>query len=227
MSIIAEIKYKSPSHGFFACQRTPEEISGSYSRAGAAALSVLTDQVFFAGSLEYLARVRKHLDQGVAGRPVPLLRKDFILDRYQILEAGNAGASALLLIAAVLPGPRLKELLEATGENGMEALVEVHDPRELEAALESGAGIIGVNNRNLKNFKVDIRTSFDIARRLEGVEGLLLVSESGISEPLQIQELAAAGFEGFLIGSAFMDSEDPGEALAGLLDRVGRPSSRA
>ena len=221
-SVIAEIKYKSPSHGFFACRKGPEIIAESYCEGGAAALSVLTEEYFFAGKLEYLAKIREHLDTGGKGKTVPLLRKDFIFDRYQVLEARIKGASALLLIAAVLSESALRELLESTREAGLEALVEIHSPGELEMVLECGARIIGVNNRNLNTFDVDIRTSFDIARRLESESGFLLVAESGISESSQIDELADAGFDGFLIGSAFMDSREPGEELAELLSGVRR-----
>ncbi len=215
--IIAEIKFRSPSHGMFACQDRPEEVAEGYCKGGAAALSVLTDEKFFAGKLDYLERVRKHLDAGEFRGSVPLLRKEFIIDRYQVLEAGIRGASALLLIAAVLSRSQLSELLECARENSLEALVEIHGPGELEMVIESGAGIIGVNNRNLETFKVDIKTSFDIARRLEGESGFLLVAESGISEAVQVRELSDAGFDGFLIGSAFMDTRDPGEALSILL----------
>lgn len=215
--IIAEIKYKSPSHGMFACQETPEQVAEGYCSNGAAALSVLTDEMFFAGKLEYLERVRKHLDTTEFRDSVPLLRKEFIIDRYQVLEARIRGASALLLIAAVLDKSRLRELLGFAREAGLEALVEIHGPGELETVLECGADIIGVNNRNLETFQVDIKTSFDIARRLEGESGFQLVAESGISDACQVSELADAGFDGFLIGSAFMDSRNPGEALRLLL----------
>lgn len=218
--IIAEIKYKSPSHGLFACQGKPEKVAELYSDGGAAALSVLTDEFFFAGKLEYLDKVRKHLDSSGYKESVPLLRKDFIIDRYQVLEARIKRASALLLIAAVLSRSQLKEMLAFTRETGLEALVEIHGPGELETVLECGAEIIGVNNRNLDTFEVDIKTSFDIARRLEGESGFLLVAESGISEASQVSELADAGFDGFLIGSAFMDSCDPGEALRHLLSGI-------
>jgi len=218
--IIAEIKYKSPSHGLFACQAAPEEVAEMYCENGAAALSVLTDECFFAGNLDYLEKVRLHLDSRENREPVPLLRKDFIIDRYQVLEARVKRASALLLIAAVLTKSQLKELLAFTRENGMEALVEIHGPGELETVMDCGAGIIGVNNRNLETFEVDIKTSFDIASRLEGESGFLLIAESGISEATQVKELADAGFNGFLIGSAFMNSLNPGEGLRLLLSGI-------
>ena len=218
--VIAEIKYKSPSHGRFKCREKPETIAASYADGGAAAVSVLTDECFFEGKLEYLKRIRKYLDNRDPGEALPLLRKDFIIDRYQVLEARINHASALLLIAAALSRRELAELLDFSRENGLEALVEIHDPSELEMVLECGAGIIGVNNRNLKTFKVDIKTSFDIARRLEGESGFLLVAESGITEAVQINELSDAGFEAFLVGSAFMDTGNPGEALGCLLSGI-------
>lgn len=217
VSIIAEIKYKSPSHGPFSCRMDPELIAEAYLRAGASAISVLTDEHFFSGKLDFLARVRKHLDVIDQEEEIPVLRKDFIFDRYQVLEASLVGASALLLIVAILSPSELRSLLSFSRDKGLEVLVEVHSPRELEIALESGAEIIGVNNRNLETFEVDLRTSFDIARRLEGVKGQVLVAESGISEAVQLSELSDAGFDGFLVGSAFMDSPRPGEALAKLL----------
>ncbi len=209
--IIAEIKYRSPSRGEFACKLPPEEVARSYAQAGAAALSVLTDEPYFGGSLANLKAAREALPE------IPLLRKDFILDRYQIAEARLHGASAYLLIVACLADGELKSLLGRGAEYQLEALVEVHDAFELETAIESGARLIGVNNRNLKTFDVNLRVSFDLARCLEGESGFVLVSESGIRSRSQILELRDAGFKGFLIGSSLMDSDDPGEALEKLL----------
>lgn len=219
INIIAEIKYSSPSHGPFTCQDPPEKIAESYAEAGAAALSVLTDQTFFSGNAEFLTRARKTLSSDERFRSLPLLRKDFIIDRNQIVEARQIGASACLLIAACLSQMELQGLIEAGVEQGLDSLVEVHDPYELEKSLEAGAAIIGVNNRNLKTFEVDLRTSFDLARRLEG-EDRLIVAESGISEPQQIVELKDAGFSAFLIGTTFMDSRNPGLKLRELLERL-------
>jgi len=223
-NIIAEIKYRSPSHGPFRCRKPPDEIADSYVENGAAALSVLTDQTFFSGSLDHLARVRKRLIEQERSAKIPILRKDFILDRRQVVEACRFGASAYLLIAACLDVVQLRELIQCGEEQGIEPLVEVHDAWELERAIDSGAGIIGVNNRNLKTFEVDIRTSFELARMLEG-ESYLLVAESGISEPQQVRELQDAGFSAFLIGTAFMNSKNPGEELASLLAEVGGKES--
>ncbi|HUG44722.1 MAG TPA: indole-3-glycerol phosphate synthase TrpC [Acidobacteriota bacterium] len=229
-NVIAEIKYQSPSHGPFLCQDPPEEIAESYVRAGAAAISVLTDAKHFHGSLEHLRRVRARLDEipgahtaegaGLteeAFSQTPLLRKDFILDPVQVDEARSFGASAFLLIAACLSADELSSLRGHGEELGMDALVEVHDLFELDAAIESGASIIGVNNRNLRSFEVDLRTSFDMARRMEGESGYLLVAESGISEPSQLGELRDAGFCAFLLGTILMNSASPGRRLSELL----------
>jgi len=229
LNLIAEIKYRSPSHGPFVCQDPPETIAAGYCRHGAAALSILTDEPFFGGRLEFLSRVRAalinqdHLVEGESpqadtdNKIIPLLRKDFILDRYQVAEARVAGASAFLLIVACLDSGRLYDLRRFGEEMGLEALVEVHDPFEMDVAVESGAKLIGVNNRNLRTFDVDLETSFDIARRLEGESGFSLVAESGISTRSQLIELRDAGFSGFLVGTSFMDTNDPGAALGRLL----------
>ncbi|UCF37773.1 MAG: indole-3-glycerol phosphate synthase TrpC [Acidobacteriota bacterium] len=230
LNIIAEIKFKSPSHGPFLCQKAPEVIGLTYVESGAAAISVLSDETYFGGRLDYLRRVfqAQHLAYNSDNEdsdseswdflPVPLLRKDFIIDPYQVAEACGADASAFLLIVACLDQGQIEELIEYGDELGLDALVEVHDPHELETAVEAGSRIIGVNNRNLKTFEVDIETSFDIARRLEGEQGFTLVAESGISEHSQLLELRDAGFNAFLIGTTFMDTEDPGRALAQLIE---------
>ena len=207
--IIAEIKYRSPSHGPFRCQRPPEEVGLAYQQNGAAAISVLTEKQYFDGDLKFLDLLQKSSD-------LPLLRKDFIFDPYQVVEARVHGASAYLLIVACLSRSELRQLLQQGTEYALEALVEVHDPFELETAVESGAHTIGVNNRNLKTFEVTLDTSFDIARRLEGEPDFTLVSESGICEMEQIRDLRDAGFSAFLIGSSLMDSPDPGVALRAL-----------
>lgn len=227
-SVIAEIKYRSPSHGPFRCQSPVEEVARGYVEAGARALSVLTDFSHFGGSLDNLKRSyellhgdrRSSEEEGLATVPVPLLRKDFILDRYQVIEARAAGASAFLLIVAALETQTLQDLRLYGEEVGLETLVEVHDPYELETAIESGASIIGVNNRNLNTFEVDLKTSFDIARRLEGESGLTRVAESGIDEPSQVLELWDAGFDGFLIGTRFMDTPEPGKALKEFIEEL-------
>lgn len=204
INIIAEIKYRSPSHGFFTCHLPPQEIAQIYAENGAAAISILTEKNYFGGNLDFLH---------TCGGRLPLLRKDFIFDNYQILESRVHGASAYLLIAAIVSRAELADLILYGNDVGLDPLVEVHNPFELEAAIESGAKIIGVNNRNLNTFEVNIKTSFEIARRLEGETGFVLVSESGIDEFAQIRELKDAGFSAFLIGSSLMEAENPGETL--------------
>jgi indole-3-glycerol phosphate synthase len=235
LHVIAEVKYQSPSHGLFACQDTPARVSRSYAQGGAAALSILTDETYFKGKLEFLDEVRDIMGRDWAfsdedrdseeahhepwrRRRLPLLRKDFIVDRYQVVEARAHGASAFLLIVACLSAGRLADLREYGAELGLEALVEVHDLFELDSALDSGARVIGVNNRNLRDFSVNIETAFQIARRLEGESSLTLVAESGLSTRSQLVELKDAGFSGFLIGTAFMETSSPGHALAELLN---------
>ena len=211
INIIAEIKFRSPSHGPFRFQGKPEEMAQRYQEHGAAAISVLTEKEFFGGDLDFLPRVSQEVQ-------LPLLRKDFILERYQIPESRIQGAAAYLLIVNCLSRAELTELILYGQEFGIQALVEVHDPYELEAAVESQASIIGVNNRNLRTFEVSLATSFDLARRLEGESGHILVSESGLTEHSQLLDLRDAGFHGFLIGSAFMDAPDPGQKLQELLN---------
>lgn len=213
-NIIAEIKYSSPSHGPFLCQRPAAEIAKIYKENGAAAISVLTDMERFSGDLKYLREVFETEDC------LPLLRKDFITRPEQIRETLESGASAYLLIVRDLKPDQLSSLMELGAEEGLLPLVEVHSPFELETALEQGVRVIGVNNRDLGSFKVDINTSFNIARLLEGETGYTLVAESGIRERSQIAELKDAGYSAFLIGSVFMDSEDPGGKLRELRGEV-------
>ena len=207
VNIIAEIKYKSPSRGEFACQLPCLDLAGIYSENGAVALSVLTEKSYFSGDLSFLQEIAKEKPD------LPLLRKDFIVDPYQVVEARSSGACAYLLIVSCLSEQQLKSLIHYGQEFQLDALVEIHDPFELEKALKGGARIIGVNNRNLQTFEVDLDTSFDIARRMEGERGHTLISESGIKEHSQIAELQDAGFQAFLVGSILMDSSDPGEKL--------------
>lgn len=207
VNIIAEIKYRSPSRGEFACQLPCLGLAGIYSENGAAALSVLTEKKYFSGDLSFLQEIAQQKPE------LALLRKDFIVDRYQIVEARSSGASAYLLIVSCLEERQLQSLIQYGQEFQLDALVEIHDPFELETAIRGGARIIGVNNRNLRNFEVDLDTSFDIARRMEGETGYTLISESGIEHHSQIAELQDAGFQAFLVGSILMDSSDPGKKL--------------
>ncbi len=210
LNIIAEIKRASPSKGTLREQLDPIEIGLDYESYGAAAISVLTEENFFLGSLEDL----RYVSQRVS---IPTLRKDFLFDPYQIYEAALQGASALLLIAAILSEDELRNLLELTHRLDMHALVEVHDIPELENAVAAGAKIIGVNNRNLRTFQVDLQTSFQLAS--VAPDSVLLVSESGITAPDDIRLLRDAGFDAFLIGELFMRSPHPGKALRELIIR--------
>ena len=207
VNIIAEIKYKSPSRGAFACQLPAGDLARVYRENGAVALSVLTEKNYFAGDLAFLKEIGQEMPE------TPLLRKDFIVDRYQVVESRNTGASAFLLIASCLSEGQLESLIRLGEEFHLDALVEIHDPFELEKAVNCGARIIGINNRDLRTFQVDLGTSFEMARRMEGEEGYILISESGILEHSQIVELQDAGFSAFLIGSVLMDSSDPGATL--------------
>ena len=214
INIIAEIKYRSPSRGSFPQPLLPQEIARLYEENGAAAISVLTEKHFFEGDLKYISTIRKQKIE------LPLLRKDFIFDPYQVLEARVHGASAYLLIASCLSQNQLKTLIRVGDDFELEALVEVHDPFDLEKAMESGARFIGINNRDLKTFRVDIETSFRLARFLEGEPGFVLVSESGIRYYQQLMELRDAGFSAFLVGSLLMESPNPGTSLRELLGKT-------
>ena len=210
-SVIAELKRASPSRGLICTEYRPREIAASYERAGARALSVLTEEEFFLGSLDDLKATRD-------GVRVPVLRKDFIIDDYQVYESAAAGADALLLIVAALGDADLKKLLDRSAQLKMAALVEVHTERELERALDSGAHIIGVNNRDLNSFEVNLETSFRLREKIPS--SCLAVSESGIKSNHDIERLAGAGFNAVLIGESLMASGDPGKALGRLLERV-------
>jgi len=214
--IIAEIKRASPSAGLLRPALDPAAVAAEYQRAGAAAISVLTEATYFQGNLEILAALRWQTR-------LPLLRKDFIVDAYQVLEARLAGADAVLLIAALLPGDRLGALRRCVEEQGMDALVEVRDDRDLERALEAGSTLIGVNNRDLKTFEVSLEVSRRLAPRLP--REIVAVAESGLRSPEDVASLADAGFRGFLIGEALMRSASPGgtlEKFVSILDKRGR-----
>jgi indole-3-glycerol phosphate synthase len=205
LSLIAEIKKASPSGGLLRADFDPPAIAKIYEQNHASALSVLTDRKYFQGDLEYLAAVRNAVS-------LPLLRKDFIVDEYQIVEAGRHGADAVLLIAACLDLSRLRDFREAAEGEGLDALVEVHDEAELEMALKSGARIVGINNRNLKTLRTDIETTFKLAAKLPRStrDGLILVSESGISKADDTNRLIDAGIDAVLIGETFMRAPDIG-----------------
>lgn len=207
-AIIAEIKKASPSKGLLAPDFDPVRLAREYTAGGAAALSVLTDAAFFQGSLADLAAAR-----GVC--ELPVLRKDFTLDENQVLEAAAGGADAILLIAAILETGDIRGLAEVASGYGMAALVEVHDERELAKALDAGAAIVGVNNRNLTTFEVTLETSLRLAPRIPA--GVLKVSESGINSARDIQRLREAGYQAFLVGEHLMRSPDPAGAVRALV----------
>jgi indole-3-glycerol phosphate synthase len=208
INVIAEFKRASPSKGAIRAGAEAGLTAREYERGGAAAVSVLTEEDYFRGSLRDLAEVK-------AAVRLPVLRKDFIFDEYQVFESAEAGADALLLIVAALDDLTLASLLRLTeDELGMDALVEVHTSAELSRALGAGARIVGVNNRDLRTFEVSLETSVELAARAP--VDALLVSESGISGPEEIARLRACGFRAFLIGETLMRAERPKDALRAL-----------
>jgi indole-3-glycerol phosphate synthase len=198
--LIAEVKYRSPSKGVLCPDFDPLDLASTYAREGAAAISVLTDQKYFGGSLDYLQ------DIAALGLGVPLLRKDFIFDRYQLLEARLAGASAVLLILAMLEPGLLHELLACAQDFGLEVLVETHTGDEVALALEAGARVIGVNNRDLHTFNVSLETSLQLRSLIPS--HVVMVAESGISSPEDVRRLADAGVDAMLIGEGLVTAPD-------------------
>ncbi|MDO8680911.1 MAG: indole-3-glycerol phosphate synthase TrpC [Acidobacteriota bacterium] len=237
VNVIAECKRRSPSRGILRAAYEPAHIASGYERAGAAAISVLTEPGFFDGSLAHLESVR-------AAVRIPLLRKDFIVDDYQLLEARAAGADAILLIVAALNDADLRRLAAAADQLGLAALVEVHSAQECERALACTGGdkpstfapcatadksglsvVIGVNNRNLRTLQVDLEASHVIARSLP--RDVVAISESGLKTPDDLRAMTSLGYKAFLIGERFMVAPDPGAALAHLLESLkqGSPAS--
>lgn len=234
--IIAEFKRRSPSKGWIYKTAKADEIPAAYEAAGASAISILTDEKFFGGSLRDIRMARPLVD-------IPILRKDFIIDEYQLLQARIAGADAVLLIAACLTQEECADLTARAHALGLEVLLEIHSPREL-AYISKDVDMVGVNNRNLGTFVTDVENSFRIAGQLRqtiaGVRNIsdarnvpdaqdssdtprnlpLLVSESGISHPETICRLRTAGFRGFLIGETFMKTPQPGDALKGFIQGI-------
>lgn len=209
VNVIAEHKRRSPSRGAIREDLEPEDVAKGYEAGGAAALSVLTDEPFFGGRLEHLTAAR-------AATALPALRKDFIVDPWQVWEARAAGADAVLLIVAALEDDSLRALLALAREAGLEALVEVHNRRELDRALGAGAAIVGVNNRDLRTLEVSLQTALALATAMP--KGVVTVAESGIRTGEDIRKLQGAGFDAFLIGERLMGSPDPGQALRSLLE---------
>ena len=208
VNIIAEIKQRSPSKGIIRDEFDPVSIAEAYAGAGAAALSVLAEEDFFGGSLDHLEAIRSRV-------ALPLLRKDFIIDEYQLYESVLAGADAVLLIVAMLEDELLESLIKLAGRLELDALVEVHSTDEMKRAIRAGAAIIGVNNRDLTTFAVDLETSIDLARLAP--KGAVLVSESGIHSGSDIRRLKSAGFNAYLVGEHLMRAPDPGAALGQLI----------
>jgi indole-3-glycerol phosphate synthase len=208
VNVIAECKRRSPSRGVLAAQYDPVSIARKYEAGGAAAISVLTEPTFFDGALAHLTAVREAVN-------LPLLRKDFVVDDYQLLEARAAGADAVLLIVAALDQPELVRLQTRAWTLDLAALVEVHDDEELARAVDSGARLIGVNNRNLRTLAVDVGASDRLAAKLPA--GVVGVSESGLQTRDDLERLAAAGYRAFLIGERFMIDPDPARAIADLI----------
>jgi indole-3-glycerol phosphate synthase len=210
VNIIAEFKRRSPSKGVILADADPIKLAQSYQAGGAAAISVLTEEDYFDGSLEDLRRVKSAVD-------LPVLRKDFVFDPYQVYEAAANGADAILLIVAALDDDSLRTLRELTeDELGLDALVEVHTSTELGRATKSGARLIGVNNRNLSTFKVRLETSFDLAPMAP--RDAILVSESGLSNAADVKRLHSAGYSAFLIGETLMRSSGPANTLKSFLE---------
>ncbi|MDX1554582.1 MAG: indole-3-glycerol phosphate synthase TrpC [Xanthomonadales bacterium] len=206
-AVIAEIKRASPSAGLIRENFDPVAIARSYEQGGAACLSVLTDSQFFQGH-------RAHLEAARANSALPILRKDFIIDAWQVLETRAMGADCLLLIVAALDPANLRELAAAAQETGLDVLVEAHNEGEIEAALTTDAPLIGVNNRDLHQFTTDLAVSERLRPMIPS--GRCMITESGIHTRKDVQRMKACQVDGFLVGEAFMRAEDPGRALHGL-----------
>jgi indole-3-glycerol phosphate synthase len=209
--VIAEIKRKSPSKGSLASIKDPVELAKRYVLGGASALSILTDEAFFGGSINDLTQVADAL----RNQSIPIIRKDFIIDQLQIAEAAVAGASAVLCIVSVL-GTQTKALLEFAHSLNLDVLVEIHDQEELKIALESGADIIGINNRNLHTFDVDTNRALQIVASIP--DNIIKVAESGITDSLAARQYYQAGFGAVLIGEALVKSNDPAHFITKCID---------
>lgn len=208
--IIAEFKRKSPSKGFIFENARVEEVVPVYSESGASAISVLTDEKFFGGSFEDLKQARTLTE-------TPLLRKDFMIDEYQLYQAAMYGASAILLIASALTVSQTKELAKKSKGLGLDVLLEIHDEKELEHINEY-VDVVGINNRNLGTFVTNVQVSFDLGEKIPSE--FLKISESGISDPQMVKDLRQAGFSGFLMGENFMKTSNPGQALAEFIKQL-------
>jgi len=211
-AVIAEVKKASPSKGLLRENFDPAAIAASYEKHGAACLSVLTDRDFFQGSADDLRAAR-------AACSLPVLRKDFMIDAYQVIEARALGADCILLIAAALDDARMHELESVAHDLGMAVLVEVHDGEELDRALALKTPLLGINNRNLRTFETRLETTLGLLERIP--QGRMVITESGILAPQDVAKMRAQNVNGFLVGEAFMRAADPGAELARLFGRIG------
>jgi indole-3-glycerol phosphate synthase len=209
IAVIAELKKASPSKGLIRADFRPPELARQFEQAGAAALSVLTDEQFFQGSLDYLR-------QASSSSSLPCLRKDFIVDEFQIVEARANRADAILLIAAALDQKELVSLAGIARSHSLDVLCEAHDEQELQRALDAGCDLIGINSRNLRTFEVDLETAYRLVEKMPAT--CVRVAESGIQSGADLARLRSAGYEAFLIGESLMKAERPGEALAKLIE---------
>ncbi len=209
INVIAEHKRRSPSRGPIREDLAPAQVARAYERGGAIALSVLTDEDFFGGRLDHLVEAR-------SATALPALRKDFVIDAYQVWEARAAGADAVLLIVAVLSDVELEALFAEAWAAGLDALVEVHDQEELDDALAAGARVVGVNNRDLKTLAVSLETATSLAPRIP--DEVVAVAESGIKTGADVRRLREAGYDAFLVGEHLMSARDPGAALQALIE---------
>ena len=207
VAVIAEMKKASPSQGLIRENYNPSELAKQYLEAKAACLSILTDEPFFKGSLEHISIVKETVD-------LPVLRKDFIVDEYQIHESQLKGADCILLIVAALSKNQLQEFSHLASELNLEVLVEVHDEEEVERALEINSNLIGINNRNLETFEVNLETTERLIEKIP--EEILTVSESGIKSSEDVKKIMSSGVSAFLVGEVFMRAEDPGKELKNL-----------
>ncbi len=213
--IIAEHKRRSPSKANINTAFSVEEVAKGYENGGAAGISVLTDSNYFGGSLEDLQLAR-------ASVSIPILRKEFIIDDYQIIEAKSNGADAILLISSILTREEIKQFSELAKSLSLEVLLEIHNQEELDKALMPSLNLIGVNNRNLKNFEISLTNSFDLSSSIP--DDFIKISESGINSPEDIAVLKKYGFQGFLIGESFMKTDNPGKSLERFIKEINQNS---
>jgi indole-3-glycerol phosphate synthase len=216
VALIAEVKKASPSKGLLRSGFDPLELASAYAQNGAAAISVLTDARYFQGKLDYLTGIRDELEGAMGAKRPALLRKDFIFHPYQVQEARGAGADALLLIAAILKDEELAELLALTHKVGLEALIEVHDREELERVLPLQPRLIGVNNRDLRDFSVDLNTCIRLRQYVPA--GICFVAESGIHTAADVARLSREGIDAILVGEALVKAKNVGQKVRELMD---------